>query len=458
MNPAPNFADRLPAELWVDIFGRCFHKCTITTDCTQKPPFSFGQVCQRWRDIVSHTPILWTKISLNLGLSVFRIPWDGPYSNRARPVETHSATNLLALILSRSQNAPLEVDIMADSADQVPTHIFRHTLNLLLEHSHRWRQAEFDVAFHHLTDLESSKYSFPQLEKLSLYLEPVPTRPRPIGLFQNAPVLSDIDLIGFPPSNRNSPNPGQAYLLPWRQLTNLSLRIQETEDPLLIMGALRYTPNLTTLLASISPYALDTNGSWQLESRVSLPFLTFLSVICDKDVHWSIATHIVAPNLKKLETRGLSFHPIATLLQVSGCTLESLCVCRLEKLSMDQVVTFVNHFGSQVRSFTLPYSSPVDREWDDIKDIRAELEQFLEQKLTRKNLLPRLEEFVIQVQPSLSALPAGIRTLLAQRRELKVRVRCVLYYGDEYFRQNRIDEITRLCQEVGCEVAFEEID
>ncbi|KAK0191889.1 hypothetical protein F5146DRAFT_1037590 [Armillaria mellea] len=158
---------RLPPEMLLSIFG---HLESDPTPHRDDAPWLLIRVCSSWRDLVTHTPMLWSTIKI-----------DCPY-NYWDFTETQSSTlSLLASSLRYSKNAPLDITLISDmthpSMDCVAT--------LLSEHSNRWCSVLFDSDLFMPNDL-------PVLERLDLWMSS--------GLFETlqAPRLHTLILRKLP--------------------------------------------------------------------------------------------------------------------------------------------------------------------------------------------------------------------------------------------------------------------
>ncbi|KAF9034435.1 hypothetical protein BDZ89DRAFT_1062505 [Hymenopellis radicata] len=131
----------LPRDVLVSIFEHTFHEDYLPTD-VGKPPWTLGQVCRSWRDIVISAHGLWSIVKYN---------------------STHDTRDTVAEImqeyLRRSEQHPLTV--VLEGKYHAPVY------NLILKESHRWKllYVEFiDSSF--ASCLSSIPGSMLQLEQL----------------------------------------------------------------------------------------------------------------------------------------------------------------------------------------------------------------------------------------------------------------------------------------------------
>ncbi|KAJ6537867.1 hypothetical protein B0H19DRAFT_374793 [Mycena capillaripes] len=189
---------RLPPELLAEIFGLCspdritFHELT-TLATTIFPEGSdaldrisrshllrLAGVCSSWYQVVMGTPGLWATIEVA-----------GSYDD---------ITAFLSRSLEHSADCPLDLHL-------VPRHAAG--LELLGQHSGRWREAEIYLTRHSLRLLSTLKDSFPLLERLAIGGR----RTRLPDVFGTAPKLTDVTL---------ALGDGQLPNLPWSQLRRIT--------------------------------------------------------------------------------------------------------------------------------------------------------------------------------------------------------------------------------------------
>ncbi|KAL1685886.1 hypothetical protein GGG16DRAFT_118410 [Schizophyllum commune] len=199
---------RVPPDVLLEIFDAC----RIVNDATiGDPPSSLDHrgivragppavtaVCQSWRNLAIHTPILWTDVHIQL------------FSDNLS-----SATGLLRIMLSRSARRPLSISMRSFAGLRITPDAAKPIINVLLEQCTRWANLDVCVSepiFHlllpaqgHLAQLRSVRFRF--LFKMWARLDWAPLR----NLFSACPALVDVEHWG-PPID-----------FPWEQLDRLSL-------------------------------------------------------------------------------------------------------------------------------------------------------------------------------------------------------------------------------------------
>ncbi|KAJ7636359.1 hypothetical protein FB45DRAFT_445929 [Roridomyces roridus] len=134
---------RLPAEILGEIFGWYIDDadhCTLDS-CR----FRLAWICARWRTIVLETAALWSKIYVNLADSSGTIP-------------------RLGSALDYGRNGPLALVVHADSRPPSSS-----VVNLLANHSPRWRHLAYYGPTLHLEQFAGVTGNLPILEKLTLH-------------------------------------------------------------------------------------------------------------------------------------------------------------------------------------------------------------------------------------------------------------------------------------------------
>ncbi|KAJ6566468.1 hypothetical protein B0H19DRAFT_710957 [Mycena capillaripes] len=139
----------------------------------QVPLLIVSQVCSRWHSIALGTPSLWSTIQLNQTL------WH-------TPAIAAKAMGLLQSALTRGGNVPLTVLVTSTAASPVHS----PALELLAQHSARWRAATLKCHADHLQHLSNIRGSLPALETLEIRLQG--TNLETVTLFQEAPRLCDL--------------------------------------------------------------------------------------------------------------------------------------------------------------------------------------------------------------------------------------------------------------------------
>ncbi|KAJ6511899.1 hypothetical protein C8R47DRAFT_671884, partial [Mycena vitilis] len=229
----------LPPELVCEIFERCLPP-PHTLPSARDAPLLLGHVCRRWRGIALSLPTLWNSI------------------NVAAVLAKHPRPGVLASLdtwLERAGGAALSVSIVLGPEnyrtmlDEMRLGIARSAVFRTLRHSsHRWRELEIVRRLEEYPALlhREDPWNLPQLVKLTLLLTPSGRHPSafPPNMLSNlmdAPLLREVHLMGFAPTN---------LLLPWAQLTAVHA---EHLLPIECLQTIAQTTNLTTATFSIWP-------------------------------------------------------------------------------------------------------------------------------------------------------------------------------------------------------------
>ncbi|KAJ7605516.1 hypothetical protein DFH06DRAFT_947701, partial [Mycena polygramma] len=229
----------LPPELVCEIFEHCLPP-PHTLPSARDAPLLLGQVCRRWRGIALSLPTLWNSISV------------------AHVLAKHPSPGVLALLdtwLERAGGAALSVSIVLGTENyrtllhEMRLGVSRSAVFRTLRHSsHRWRELEIVRRLEEFPALlhREDPWNLPQLVKLTLLLTPNGRHPSafPPNMLSNlmdAPLLREVHLMGFTPTN---------LLLPWAQLTIVHV---EHLLPIECLQTLAQTTNLTTATFSIWP-------------------------------------------------------------------------------------------------------------------------------------------------------------------------------------------------------------
>ncbi|KAJ7779801.1 hypothetical protein B0H16DRAFT_1830175 [Mycena metata] len=155
---------RLPAETLVEIFRLAvqeartpdIHRTFISprmamADLANAPLLALSRVCTMWHDIAIGTPSLWEMIQVDSAL------W-------ATPATSTRMMDLLRVALERSKGFSLEICIFGREEEP-----YDPALQLLAQHSERWRSLKISGTNFDLGPLVQMKGRLPQLESLSLW-------------------------------------------------------------------------------------------------------------------------------------------------------------------------------------------------------------------------------------------------------------------------------------------------
>lgn len=121
---------------------------------TQKGPWKYGHICRAWRGVVLSFPQLWSKLDISPFLT-------------SRP---RVASIVAAELLHRSRDLPLTINTTFDHPTD-PHLWIGEVLDVLITHSHRWKDVTLVIPAIHIAKLGCVKGCVPQLETLSLTLK-----------------------------------------------------------------------------------------------------------------------------------------------------------------------------------------------------------------------------------------------------------------------------------------------
>ncbi|KAF7341167.1 F-box domain-containing protein [Mycena venus] len=239
---------RLPSEILVGIFGMCENPwrpiidsedlgsitlATAMSRLAHAPIMILSQVCVRWHSIALDTPALWSQIDLDGQL------WIHP--------DRDSVMKLLRSALERSAHHPLTVTI-TNFNDESP---FLPALQLLAQHSVRWKTATFLCPFSDLVNLSMLKGNLPNLEELEMHCWDDKTE-RMLELFQDVPRLKFVYFMG-----NDDGCTARFPLLPLKQLGDLWYIEAVKNEPPTIIAHLSRLSRATWLRLQLSLDAHD---------------------------------------------------------------------------------------------------------------------------------------------------------------------------------------------------------
>ncbi|KAJ7068677.1 hypothetical protein C8F01DRAFT_1364971 [Mycena amicta] len=234
LNAVPYPVLTLPTELSTEIFIRCLPPYedddyvgnVLDGKCA---PLVLTWVCKRWRDIVLSTPALWRTFSIWHG-------YDKPTSSEILEISR--------LWLGRAGRRQLSLSITSAYSRYIPEG-FPSIWKMVEEAARclRYLRIQFS-SWEHFPDLDIYRPDFPELEQLSLILDPEYSHERSplaslraIGTFLHCPLLNRLFLGGGVPAS--------FLLLPYHQITHLEADDLSAE---LCVESLRLLPNLTSCI------------------------------------------------------------------------------------------------------------------------------------------------------------------------------------------------------------------
>ncbi|KAJ7138335.1 hypothetical protein C8R44DRAFT_554796, partial [Mycena epipterygia] len=152
---------RLPPEILVDIFGMCWDLPLVPVigneiswelkQLANAPLLTVSQVCVWWHGIVMGTAAFWGTVRLAGAL------W-------ADPIHSDTAMTLLRFALDCGANCSLVVNV--ENGSGAPS--LGPALQLLAQHSARWKTITLWCPFSNLRHLSASKGQLSQLEHLEI--------------------------------------------------------------------------------------------------------------------------------------------------------------------------------------------------------------------------------------------------------------------------------------------------
>ncbi|KAJ7438938.1 hypothetical protein B0H11DRAFT_2103462 [Mycena galericulata] len=214
---------RLPSEILGEIFAvnsAALWDADIGTSgprmmdrLVQRPLMNLSQVCARWRAIVMGTPSFWTQIQLD-GLLLRT----HTTLSRTHPL-ADQAMKFLQSTLQRGGDLPLTVRVTNDTTS--PLDQYRPALELLAQHSKRWRFAEISCSFAELQYFSHAKGKLPLLE--TLYLNIQEAGAEPISMFEVAPRLRNLFIAGDPLPHVSRPSSEQLQVIGYTNLASTDI-------------------------------------------------------------------------------------------------------------------------------------------------------------------------------------------------------------------------------------------
>ncbi|XP_006456273.1 hypothetical protein AGABI2DRAFT_122184 [Agaricus bisporus var. bisporus H97] len=365
-------SSRLPVEILEEIFSCAVDRVELHVPephCAgSQSPWNLALVCRDWWGVVLSTPYVWSRISLEVNP-------DG--ETRLNYSALLSAWNLC---LNRSRSHPLTIkfsDRSDDGESRSPSTLF---LEPLMEHVQRWETVVFSVSLDTLLPyLSNYPAQFTRLRRLCIahrnrIFGECSVIGNPVGLFQDAPLLSCVYLFNLPCYRQRLGGVG----IPWSQIAHLwiGVNVGIFDD---LYDVLKNTPNLVTLYYKIT---FNYYGSFTLPplELSHLEQVIWYGVYYGWEDEDPPATSLffkilTAPRLSSLEVDGVcgdrELEAIQGCLQRSRCsvkslTLPTLCLSSLLRLTPDiEILVFENKLDDENYP---PYNS-----FDDDPQAQVEL-------------------------------------------------------------------------------------
>ncbi|KAJ8091178.1 hypothetical protein PM082_004154 [Marasmius tenuissimus] len=331
-DPSSNYTSQLPTEVLVEIFQFCPRE-----DSTFDPSstlWTLGQVCGRWRQVSTNTPIIWTSICMDM-LWLYGISPQIP------------ATSVLSTILERSRDHLLEIQLVFHPELREAQRLF----DLLCAESGRWASFSLpgnsDTAFNasavaNLSLRPNLSFSFAALREVDVkQLSELPGGLELLVALAQSPFLRKLRMIDVKYVEKLFAQ------IPWSQLTHLEVNAYDDER---FRGWLRHTGYPRGFCADVvakSPN-LEVFRTWKWSWTRFLPIgprergADYLSYIVELDLYgWAPGptrpddmdiSSLHLPSLRHLTLRELCGNPfndlnsIIKMVERSSCRLLSVSV------------------------------------------------------------------------------------------------------------------------------------
>ncbi|KAL0064146.1 hypothetical protein AAF712_008868 [Marasmius tenuissimus] len=194
---------RLPSEVLLEIFS-CFCEESYIVEDMVPEAQKLSSVCRHWREIVTSAPGLWSSFYIDFTCHRYSV--------------AESYTKITSLFMSRSKTSPLHIS-MSFPLDEYMVFNVDVTLQLLVNHSHRWESLEvFGVEY--FSRYCPGAFHLPKLRRLELNTDgdnsddETETR---LPSFSNCPALTTVYLhIAYPAAV-------DQIVLSWPQVRDLTV-------------------------------------------------------------------------------------------------------------------------------------------------------------------------------------------------------------------------------------------
>ncbi|EKM75470.1 hypothetical protein AGABI1DRAFT_132259 [Agaricus bisporus var. burnettii JB137-S8] len=343
-------SSRLPVEILEEIFSCAVDRVELHVPephCAgSQSPWNLALVCRDWWGVVLSTPCVWSRISLEVNpdgetrLNYSALLRRGTFASTA-PVVIHSLSSSATGVMTESRGVRCLLRHAATVSFKLPSSVYPPS-PLCIAHRN-WIFGECSVIGN------------------------------PVGLFQDAPLLSCVCLFNLPCYRQRLGGVG----IPWSQIAHLwiGVNVGIFDD---LYDVLKNTPNLVTFYYKIT---FNYYGSFTLPplELSHLEQVIWSSVYYGWEDEDPLATSLffeilTAPRLSSLEVDGVcgdrELEAIQGCLQRSRCsvkslTLPTLCLSSLLTLTPDiEILVFENKLDDENYP---PYNS-----FDD--DPRAQVE------------------------------------------------------------------------------------
>ncbi|KAJ7138096.1 hypothetical protein C8R44DRAFT_766819 [Mycena epipterygia] len=263
---------RLPPEIMCEIFASLPPSSRIDDSAKQLDNLAksdllqISKVCAHWHRLVMGTPRLWSDIAVNAS------HW---------PEDATRFLDILRVSLERGGRYPLTLSV--DMAGlNIPYSTSHPLLELVAEHSDRWRSASFKMELPALTSIQHVEGKLGMLERLSLMLldpEDGPTDSVEeidnITIFETAPRLRHVRF--------SSSDPHGCPKLPWKQLRSFTYDGEDTDN---IRASMALILNLSHPEAA---FEFRNFSLYQNDLPLDLPPITsrISSFLLEVETHWN---------------------------------------------------------------------------------------------------------------------------------------------------------------------------
>lgn len=285
-----SLAQRVPPEIWGEIFIRCIppftepdaptHEFGLPKPSNQDVPLVLLLVCRAWRNVALSTHGLWASLSVVVSLG-----------KACPPLQEATAW------INRSGILPLSLSLYQENGGEGNKKATNKILGLFSAYLSRWRQVHLDIADPtHGSLLAPRDQQNPVLLEsfhLATYKSPRNEEVRKdlLTLLEWAPKLSSVSVSGLFPLGES---PGVILATPWlKQLTQLDLSaVPSVGAGLNLVGA---CPNLKQC-----NLAIDTAEDGIPSFHITHTCLSSLELRIEGQQVSSFVDHVVFPGLKDL--------------------------------------------------------------------------------------------------------------------------------------------------------------
>lgn len=224
---------QLPPEILAKIFLHVTDDKGVHIVDPDPYPWRLALVCRLWRDVAFSTPRLWSSLDVQLD-SIQR---------SSLGVRGDALVAVLKLCLRRSGDRPLTIALRTSPETRV---FIPALLDTLVNNADRWETMKLSLPFDILVPFISDPdIRYPRLRRLLLQGRGVlgSGKPHPLQLFQNAPLLSQLEFHEFSYSPLT-------LKFPWSQITGLTARLNPHLGIRQLFDGLQNMPNISSLVYS----------------------------------------------------------------------------------------------------------------------------------------------------------------------------------------------------------------